>query len=70
MVGREPTLLAQPHGAQGRRHRPPPAREDRARYQDQRVAERRRGERDRERCQQRQRRSADEGWGRHGAHLL
>jgi len=35
-------------------HRPPSARQDGANYQDQHVVERRRGERDRERRQQRQ----------------
>ena len=33
MVGGEPALLAQSHGTQGRRHRAPPARQDRARHQ-------------------------------------
>ena len=69
MVGGEPALLAQPHGTQGGRHRPPPAGEDRPGHQDQHVAERRRGERDRKRRQQRQRRYDGERWGRHGAHL-
>jgi hypothetical protein len=69
MVGGEPALVAQPHGTQGRRHGAPPAGEDRPGHQDQHVAERRRGERDRERRRHRQQRHASEGWGRHGGHL-